>query len=428
MSSTFEKLSSNQVKIQFAVEPEVFEKGVAAAYHKIKGRMNVPGFRRGHAPRKVIEQRFGESVFYDEAFDAIFPDLYKQAVDAHKLDPVDRPSVEIDEIGVGKELRFSATVYVRPDVELGEYKGLAVDRQVVDVTDDDVEAELTRARERVARYIDVTDRPIALDDQADIDYEGFVDGEQFEGGTAQGHKLVIGSGQFIPGFEDGLIGASVGEERDVHVTFPEEYHAEALAGKPAVFKVKVNAIQVKELPALDDEFAKDVSDCDTLEAYRAEIRGRLTKEAEDKADAAFENEIIEEAVENAKVDIPEAMIEDQLTNMMRDMNMRMVMQGLNMKDYLKYVGRTEDELRDERREEAEERVKTQLVLEAIRKAEGIEATDEETEQEMQRYADRGKRSLEEFKQTLAEGDAEYFKNIASTRKTIELLKNSAKAE
>lgn len=428
MSSTFEKLSSNQVKIQFAVEPEVFEKGVAVAYHKIKGRMNIPGFRRGHAPRKVIEQRFGESVFYDEAFDAIFPDLYKQAVDAHKLDPVDRPSVEIDEIGVGKELRFSATVYVRPDVELGEYKGLAVDRQVVDVTDDDVEAELTRARERVARYIDVTDRPIALDDQADIDYEGFVDGEQFEGGTAQGHKLVIGSGQFIPGFEEGLIGASVGEERDVHVTFPEEYHAEALAGKPAVFKVKVNAIQVKELPALDDEFAKDVSDCDTLEAYRAEIRGRLTKEAEDKADAAFENEIIEEAVENAKVDIPEAMIEDQLANMMRDMNMRMAMQGLNMKDYLKYVGRTEDELRDERREEAEERVKTQLVLEAIRKAEGIEATDEETEQEMQRYADRGKRSLEEFKQTLAEGDAEYFKNIASTRKTIELLKNSAKAE
>ncbi len=428
MSSTFEKLSSNQVKIQFAVEPEVFEKGVATAYHKIKGRMNIPGFRRGHAPRKVIEQRFGESIFYDEAFDAIFPDLYKEAVETHELDPVDRPSVEIDEIGVGKELKFSATVYVRPDVELGEYKGLAVDRQVVDVTDDDVEAELTRARERVARYIDVTDRPIALDDQADIDYAGSVDGEQFEGGTAQGHKLVIGSGQFIPGFEDGLIGASVGEERDVHVTFPEEYHAEALAGKPAVFKVKVNAIQVKELPALDDEFAKDVSDCDTLEAYRAEIRDRLTKEAEDKADTAFENEVIEEAVENAKVDIPEAMIEDQLTSMMRDMNMRMMMQGLNMKDYLKYIGRTEDELKDEHRAEAEERVKTQLVLEAIRKAEGVEATDEEAEAEMQRYADRGKRSLEEFKQTLAEGDAEYFKSIASTRKTIELLKNSAKAE
>ncbi len=428
MNTTVEKLSSNQVKIHFTVPAETFDKGVGAAYNKIKGRVNIPGFRRGHAPRKVIEMHYGEQVFYDDAFDAIFPDLYKEAIKEHSVDPVDRPSIDIEEIGVGKELKFTCEVYVRPEVTLGEYKGLDVQKQAIDVADQDVDAELERARERVARFIDVTDRPVKLDDQVDIDYAGFDGEDQFEGGTAEGHKLVIGSGNFIPGFEDGLIGASVGDELDVNVTFPEQYHAENLAGKPVVFKVKVNSIQEKELPALDDEFAKDVSDCDTLSAYRQQIKDRLVKEAEDKADAAFENEVIEEAVENATVEIPSAMVEDQVTSMLRDMEMRMMMQGLNMQDFLKYTGQTVEQMRETYKGEAEERVKTQLVLEAIRKAEGIEATDEDADEEMKRYADQSKKSLEEFKKTLQEGDLDYFKSAAAVKKTIDLLKTSVKGE
>ena len=240
MSTTVEKLSSNQVKINFVVEPETFEKGMKTAYNKIKGRVNIPGFRKGHTPRKVIEMHYGESIFFDDALDAIFPELYSQAIKEHDIDPVDRPSIDVSKIGGNEPLEFSIEVYVRPEVELGQYKDLEVTKQTVDVTDDDVEADLTRARERVARFVDITDRPVKLDDQVDIDYKGFVGEEQFEGGTAEGHKLVVGSGSFIPGFEDQLIGATVDQELKVNVSFPEEYHAPELAGKEAVFEVKVN--------------------------------------------------------------------------------------------------------------------------------------------------------------------------------------------
>ena len=425
MKTTVEKLSSNQVKIGFVVDAQTFEQGMRTAYNKIKGRVNIPGFRRGHAPRKVIEMHYGPEVFYDDAFEAVFPDIYREAVKENELDVVDRPSIDIQKIGAGQDLEFTATVYVRPEVTLGQYKGIPAQKQSVEITEDDVNAELERARERVARYIDVTDRPVKLDDQVDIDYAGYCEGEQFEGGTAQHHKLVVGSGSFIPGFEDQLVGAGVGDELDVNVTFPDPYHSEKLAGKPAVFKVKVNGIQEKELPALDDEFAKDVSEFDTLSAYKDDIRQKMTRQAEDKADAAFENELIEEAVDNAQVDIPDCMIEEQLDDMMREMEQRMQRQGLNMQDFLKYTGRTEEEMRAAYKSEAETRVRTQLVMNAIRKAEGIEATDEEVENEVNEQAQKMDKTADEVKQMLGGMEKAYFGDSIAMKKTIQLLKDTA---
>ncbi len=425
MSSTFEKISSNQVKIEFSIEPEIFETGMQRAYRKLVGRMNIPGFRKGHAPRKVIEMHYGESVFYEDAFDAIFPEIYDAAVREYNLTPVDQPQIDLKEIGGGKPLAFTATVYVKPEVTLGQYKGVSAQKAEVNVTEDDVNAEVERARERVARFIDVTDRPVKLDDQVNIDYAGFVGDEQFEGGTAQGHTLTIGSGSFIPGFEEGLVGANIGDTVDVHVTFPEEYHAENLKGKPAVFHVKINSIQQKELPALDDEFAKDVSEFDTLDAYKADVREQLVKRAEERADAEFENEVIEAVVENAEVDIPEAMIESQLDSMLRDMEMRMMYQGLKMDDYLKYTGQSLEDVRAAQHDDAHARVKSQLVLEAIRMAEGIEATEEDVKAQIEKFAPRTGKNAEDFEKTLSDADRKYFSTVAATEKTIELLKSSA---
>jgi len=425
MSSKFEKISSNQVKIDFTVEPETFEKGMQSAYRKLVKRINIPGFRKGHAPRKVIELHYGESIFYEDAFDAIFPEIYDAAVREHEITPVDQPKIDISEIGGGKPLTFTATVYVKPDVTLGTYKGVTAKKAEISVTEDDVNAEIERARERVARFIDVTDRPIKLDDQVNIDYAGFVGDEQFEGGTAQGQTLVIGSGSFIPGFEEGLIGANVGDEVDVNVTFPEEYHAENLKGKAAVFHVKINSIQQKELPALDDEFAKDVSEFDTFAAYKDDVRAKLVKRAEERADAEFENEVIEAVVENAEVDVPEAMIENQIDSMLRDMELRMMYQGMRMADFLKYTGQTIESMRESQREEAQRRVKTQLVLEAIRKAEGIEASEEDVKAQIEKYASQTGKGVEDFEKTLSESDRQYFANVAAMEKTVELLKTSA---
>jgi len=425
MSSTLEKISSNQVKLDFTVEPELFEKGMESAYRKMVKRINIPGFRKGHAPRKVIELHYGVSVFYEDAFDAIFPEVYDAAVKEHDLSPVDQPKVDVGQIEKGKPVTFTATVYVRPEVALGQYKGVHADKAEVNVTEDDVNAELERARERVARYIDVTDRPVKLDDQVNIDYRGTVDGEAFEGGSAEGHLLTIGSGSFIPGFEEGLVGASAGDEVDVHVTFPEEYHAENLKGKPAVFHVKVNAIQQKELPQLDDEFAKDVSEFDTLTAYRDDVRAKLTKRAQDRADAEFENEVVEAVVENAEVDVPEPMIESQIDQMLRDMELRMMYQGMRMEDFLKYTGQTIESMREAQHDDALRRVKTQLVLEAVRKAENIEATDEDIKAQIEKFAPQTGKSAEDFEKTLSEDDRKYFANVAAVEKTVELLKSQA---
>ena len=426
MTTTYEKLSSNKVKLGFVVEPEKFGEGLKTAYNKLKGRFNIPGFRRGKAPMKVIENFYGEGIFYEDALDAIFPEIYQQALKEHDVEPVDRPEINVDQIGRGKELKFTVEVFVKPDVELGEYKNLGIVKTVDEVTDDDVMADIERARDRASRWVEISDRPAKLDDQVNIDYAGFDGDVQFDGGTAQNHDLILGSGSFIPGFEDQLVGKSVGEECEVNVTFPEDYHEKSLAGKPVVFKVKVNGIREKEVPALDDEFVKEASEtADTVEEYKAEIRKNLEQAADKRGETAFENEVIETICENAKVDIPDAMIEDQIDGMVRDMEMRMAYQGMKLDDMLKYTGQTREQMRDAYREQAAERVKTQLVMEAVRKAENIEATEEETDAEIARFAEQNRRPVEEFRKAISEGDRKLFADGAAMQKTLEFIKANA---
>ena len=426
MTTTFEKLSSNKVKLGFVVEPEKFSEGLKTACNKMKGRVSIPGFRRGKAPMKVIENYYGEGVFYEDALDAIFPEIYEAGLKEHDVDPVDRPEITVDQIGRGKELKFTVEVFVRPDVKLGDYTHLGIVKTVDEVTDDDVMAEIERARDRASRWVEINDRPAKLDDQVNIDYAGFDGDVQFDGGTAQNHDLILGSGSFIPGFEDQLVGKSVGEACDVNVTFPEDYHAKELAGKPVVFKVKINDIREKEVPALDDDFVKEASEtADTVDEYKAEIRANLEKAADSRAENAFENEVVETICENAETDIPAAMIEDQLDSTMREMEMQMAYQGIRMDDYMKYTGQTREQLRDMYRQQATDQVKTRLVVDAIRKAENITATDEEIDAEMQQYADRRKQSLEDFKASLTDADKTGFADAAATRKTFEFLKANA---
>ena len=426
MTSTFEKLSSNKVKLNFTVEPEKFEEGIKKAYQKMVKKINIPGFRRGKAPMKVIEAHYGESVFYEDAFDAIFPEIYQQALTEHNVDVVDRPELDVQQIGRGKELKFTVEVFVRPDVTLGEYKNLGIVKTVDEVTEDDVKAEIERARDRASRWIEVTDRAAKLDDQVNINYAGFLGEEQFQGGTAENHDLILGSGAFIPGFEDQLVGAEIGSDVDVNVTFPEQYHSEELAGKAVVFHVHVNSIREKEMPELDEDFVKEVSEtANTVDEYKAEIRERLESQAENRAESAFENEVIEKVVENAEVDIPEAMIEEQIDNMLRDMEMRMMYQGMKLDDYFKYTGQTREQVREMYKPSAEERVKTQLVVAAVMKAEEIKADEAEIDAEIGKYAEQNKKSLDEFKAMLSDGDKEYFSEIASLQKTIAFLKDHA---
>lgn len=426
MTTTYEKLSSNKVKLNFTVEPEKFEEGIKKAYQKMVKKINIPGFRRGKAPMKVIEAHYGESVFYEDAFDAIFPEIYQAALTEHNVDVVDRPELDVEQIGRGKELKFSVEVFVRPDVTLGAYKNLGIVKTVDEVTEDDVKAEIERARDRASRWIEVTDRAAKLDDQVNINYAGFLGEEQFQGGTAENHDLILGSGSFIPGFEDQLVGAEIGADVDVNVTFPEQYHSEELAGKAVVFHVHVNSIREKEMPELDEDFVKEVSEtANTVDEYKTEIRERLESQAENRAESAFENEVIEKVVENAEVDIPAAMIEDQIDNMLRDMEMRMMYQGMKLDDYFKYTGQTREQVREMYKAPAEERVKTQLVVAAVMKAEEIKADEAEIDVEIGKYAEQNKKSLDEFKAMLSDGDKEYFSEIASLQKTIAFLKDHA---
>ena len=427
MSSTFEKLSSNKVKLSFTVAPEKFEEGLKRAYKKMVSRINIPGFRKGKAPMKVIENYYGAGVFYEEALDQIFPEIYQEAITEHNLEVVDRPEeLDVQEIGRGKELKFTLEVYVRPDVTLGDYKNLGIVKTVDEVTDDDVMADIERARDRASRWVEITDRAAKLDDQVNINYAGFVGEEQFAGGTADNHDLVLGSGSFIPGFEDQLVGAEVGSDVDVNVTFPEQYHSEELAGKEAVFHVHVNGIREKEMPALDEDFVKEVSEeANTVEEYKAEIRAKLEKQADNRAENAFENEVIEKVCDNAQVDIPNAMIEDQIDAMMRDMEMQMAYSGMKLDDYFKYTGQTRESVRDMYKPQAEQRVKTQLVINAVMKAENIEADEAEIDAEISKYAEQNKKTLEEFKEMLSDGDKSYFSELAALQKTVKFLKDNA---
>lgn len=428
MKSTIEKLSSNKVKLNIEVEAEKFEEGMKKAYKKMVGRFNIPGFRKGKAPRKVIENYYGEEVFYDEALQAIFPEVYGEAIAEHNVQAVDRPDLNVTEIGTGKTLKMECEVFVRPDVTLGDYKAVKVEKAEVTVSDDDVMAEITRIRERNARFVEVTDRPAKLDDQVNINYAGFVGEEQFQGGTADNYDLTLGSGAFIPGFEDQLVGAEIGADVDVNVTFPEQYHSEELAGKAAVFHVHVNSITEKEVPELDEDFVKEVSEtANNVDEYKAEIFGDLMTKATERADVEYENEVIEKVVDTAEMEIPEAMIEDAIDNMLRDMEMRLMYQGMRLADYYKYTGQKEEDVREMYKPQAAQRVRTQLTLEAIKAAEGIEASEEDIDAELTKYADQSKQSLEEFKKQLSDGDLNYFKEATGVQKTVDFLKETCKA-
>ena len=426
MSHTYEKLSSNKAKLTIVVPAEQFDEAMNKAYLKMRGRINVPGFRKGKAPRKLIETMYGEGVFYDDALDIIFPEVYPAAIEAEGLKPVDRPEVNVEEIGQGKDLKFTCEVFVRPDVELGQYKGLEVEVEQQVVTDDMVDTRIKQDQQKASRTVDVEDRPVATGDTVKLDYAGTVDGVAFEGGTAQDQTLVIGSNTFIPGFEDQMIGMSIGEEKDLNVTFPEQYHAENLAGKAAVFHVKVNGITVTEMPELDDDFAADVSDFTTFAEYKESIVKELNDRAAKNNEVAVENALVEKAVENATIDVPEAMITEQTEYILREMEMRMMYQGLRMQDYLKYTGQTKEQLQEAYRGEGEKRVRIELTLEAIRKAEGIEPTEEEINAQIAEQAERMGQKVEDFEKTLTAEQRGYLADQAAVQKVVNLLMADAK--
>ena len=427
MSATYEKVSSNKAKLSFTVPAEQFEAAMQKAYLKNRGKINVPGFRRGKAPRKLIETMYGESVFYDDAFQLIFPDLYDEAVKENNLQVVDQPEVDVQEIGEGKDLVFSCEVFVRPDVTLGDYKGLTVNVTKQTVTDADIDARIEQDRKKVARQIDV-EGALENGDTVKLNYMGTVDGVAFEGGTAENQTLTLGSGQFIPGFEEQVVGMNIGEEKDLNVTFPEKYHSEELAGKNAVFHVKVLSATRTELPKLDDDFAADASEYNTFAEYKDSIVKELNDRAAKNNEIAVENALVEKAVENASMDIPQAMINEQTNYLLREMQMRMAYQGLKMEDYLKYTGQTIEQLADMYKGEAEHRVKVELTLDAIRKAEGIEPTDEDVAKQIAEQAERMGQSVEDFEKTLTDEQRGYLRDTAAIQKVVDLMKQDCTVE
>ena len=429
MGYTVEKISGNQVKIAFEIAAEKFDDAMQKAYLKARGRLNVPGFRKGKAPRKLIERMYGEGVFYDDALEILFPDEYEAAVKENDLQVVDRPEMDdIAQIGVGKDLKFTVKVFVKPDITLGAYKGLKGTKYVHTVNEEEIDNRIQQDVEKSTTMADVEDRAVEKGDIVNLDYLGKVDGVAFEGGTAQGQTLEIGSGHFIPGFEDQMIGMKIGEEKDLQVKFPDEYHAENLKGKDAVFHVKVNGIQTKVVPALDDDFAADVSEFSTFAEYKDSIVKELTERAEKNADVQLENELVQQAVDAADCDIPDAMIDDECDMMVREMQMRMMYQGLKFEDYLKYTGQTQDAIKEMYRPEAKNRVKMQLVLEAMVKAENIVPTEEEIEKAIKDEAERAGRDAEEFKKSLSDRQKDYLKDNAAIRKVVDLIVKEAKVE
>lgn len=426
MGSTMVKKEGNEVTLQITVSNEEFKKAVHKSYLKNRKRFNLPGFRKGKAPRKVIEMQYGESVFYEDAINMVLPEKYDEAVDEHNLEPVDRPDVDIEEIEKDKDLVFTATVTVKPEVKLGDYKGIEVEKVEYNVTDEDLENEIEKMRDMNSRLVSVDDRPIQKDDNVVIDYKGFVGEEQFEGGTAENQTLIIGSNNFIPGFEDQLIGANIGDEVEVKVTFPEEYHAENLAGKDAVFNVKIKEIKFKELPELDDEFAKDVSEFDTLEELKNDTKAKLEESAKDKAEKELREKILDKVRENIEADIPDAMVDTEIDNMLRDFDFQLKYQGLNLEKYLEFTNSKIEDLRKQMKDDAYNRVKTSLALEAIGEKEKIEATDEDLEKELEKMAESHKTPVEKLKETFKEENFGYIKNNIKVKKTIDFLVENAK--
>lgn len=426
MSLQVEKLEKNMAKLTIEASAEELEKAIQAAYQKNKGKINMPGFRKGKAPRVMIEKMYGPGVFYEDAANALIPDAYAKEVESCDLDIVSQPKIDVVQIEKGKSFIFTAEVALKPVVTLGEYKGVEVEKQAVEVTDDEIMAEIDKERENNSRTIDVDDRAVQNGDMVKLNFEGFVDGEAFEGGKGEDYDLTIGSGSFIPGFEEQLVGAKIGEEMEVNVTFPEEYQAAELAGKAAVFKCTVNEIKVKELPEADDDFAKDVSEFDTLAEYKEDIKKNLAEKKEKEAKTAKENAVVAKIVENATMEIPDPMVDGQVRQMADDFARRIQSQGLSVEQYFQFTGMTAEKLFEQMRPEAEKRIQNSLVLEAVAKAENIQISDEKVEEELAKMAEMYKMEVEKLKEIMGDYEKEQIKNDLAIQEAVTMVTEAAK--
>ena len=416
--------NANEVKLEITVEAEKFENAMKKVYFQNAKYFNIPGFRKGKAPMNIVEKYYGPEIFYEDAFNDVATENYDEALKENNIEVVSRPEVDIKQMEKGKDLIFTVVVQTKPEVELGKYKGIEIKKIEYTVEDKDIEHELEHMQEHNSRLITVEDRPVEKGDIATIDFEGFVDGVAFDGGKAEGHDLEIGSGSFIPGFEDQVIGMKIEEEKDVVVTFPKEYFSKDLAGKEATFKVKLHEIKKKELPKLDDEFAKDVSEFDTLDELKADIKAKLEKNNAQKAKYETEEEAVKAVCEKAKLDIPSGMIDMEVENMLKDFEQRLSYQGLNLEQYLKMVGKTEEEMKKEYEPQATEAIKSRLTLEAIKKAEKIEATEKEIAEKMEEMAKNYGKKVEEIQDN--ENLKSYIKEGIESEKVLEFIVKNAK--
>ena len=421
MSVQVENMEKNLAKLTVQVSAEELEKAIQQAFLKNKNRFNVPGFRKGKVPRQMIEKMYGKGIFYEDAVNSILPGAYSKAADECGLEIVSRPEIDVTEVESGKGVTFTATVAVKPEVILGQYKGVQVEKADTEVSDDEVMAEIAKEQEKNATTVTVTDRPAQMGDTVIIDFEGFVDGEAFDGGKAEDYSLELGSHSFIDTFEDQLAGKNTGDEVEVNVTFPEEYHAESLKGKPALFKVKINEIKAKELPEIDDEFASEVSEYETLDEYKASVKADLEKKKADSAKAKKEDEALKKIIEDSQMDIPDLMVETQADNMVDDYLQRMRAQGITPQMYMQYTGTTQEMLVDQMKPQALSRIQARLVLEAIAKAENIEITEEDLEKELASMAEDYKMELDKLKELMNEDAKKQMKEDLAIQKAADLI-------
>lgn len=426
MSLQLEKLEKNMAKLTIEVTAEELEKALQDAFMKNKNKISVPGFRKGKVPRQMIEKMYGPEIFYEDAANALIPDAYEKAVEECQEDIVSSPEIEVTQIEKGKPFIFTAMVALKPEVKLGKYKGVKVDKVDVEVTEEEIEAEINRERENNARIIPVTDRPVQDKDQIKLDFEGFVDGEAFDGGKGEDYALTIGSGTFIPGFEEQLIGAEIGKEMEVNVTFPEDYQAENLKGKAAVFRCTVKEIKERELPELDDEFASEVSEFETLEEYKADVKAKLTESKNKEAREAKEAAVLEAIVKDSEMEIPEAMLTTQQKQMVDEFAQRIQMQGLSIDQYFQFTGTSYNQMVEQVKPQAEKRIQSRLVLEAIAKAEKIEATEEDYEEEIKTMAEVYQMEPDKVKEMLPEKNIAQIKEDIAVRKAADFVVENAK--
>jgi trigger factor len=423
--STLEKLENNMVKITIEVDAARFEEGMKDSYNKNKSKISLQGFRKGKAPRKIIEAQYGPEVFYDDAINFVIPDAYAAAVKEHELNVVSRPEVDVLSVKAGEPMSFTATVAVKPEVTLGQYKGVEIEKVNVDVTDEDIDADIIKVQEKNSRLIVVSDRPSKEGDVVTIDFEGFVDGVAFEGGKGEDYDLTLGSHTFIDTFEDQLIGKNLADEVDVNVTFPADYGKADLAGKPALFKVEIKDIKFKELPTLDDEFAKDVSEFDTLEEYKADIKSKLLTQKQENGKHEKENKVLAKVIENATMDVPKVMIEEQADQMLQDYSNRLSQQGLPFDMYLQYVGQTKEEFKASFVPQSEFNIKARLVLEAVGKAENFEITEADVEAELEKMATTYHIEIEKLKEVMADQETESIKQDIRVQKALDFMISNA---